>query len=145
MPAKRTEGQEEFAAREGGEAERAKRRGGERAILLSRCCNVDHRRQLPNGAYRDSPGRPLARPLPQGGVRVAAGPPPPPLAPLTSTSLVGCWRRGAYGFHLILQPTLGRCCGFTGSPPNTASIAARRSAPVTGTSFRGRALSNCPR
>src|ERR1022692_4818923 len=127
-PKNRREGQEEFAAREGGEAERAKRRGGERAILLSRCCNVDHRRQLPNGAYRDSPGRPLAR-----------------SPPLTSTSLVGCWRRGAYGFHLILQPTLGRCCGFTGSPPNTASIAARRSAPVTGTSFRGRALSNCPR
>src|ERR1022692_2135735 len=59
-PKNRREGQEEFAAREGGEAERAKRRGGERAILLSRCCNVDHRRQLPNGAYRDSPGRPLA-------------------------------------------------------------------------------------
>src|SRR5580658_8545281 len=74
--------------------------------------------------------------------RVAASPPRPLV---TSTSFVDVGAEGAYGFHLILQPTLGRCSVFTGCPASTASTAARRSAPVTGTSLRGRAPSNWPR
>ena len=52
---------------------------------------------------------------------------------------------GAAAFHLMLQPMLGRCSALTGRPASTASMAARRSAPVTGKAFLGRLLSNWPR
>ena len=48
-------------------------------------------------------------------------------------------------FHLMLQPTLGSCSAGGASPASTASMAARRSAPVTGTSSDGRLPSYCPR
>ena len=49
------------------------------------------------------------------------------------------------GFHLMLQPRLGRCGSGTGAPARTASRAARRSCPLTGTSLPGRAPSSWPR
>lgn len=49
------------------------------------------------------------------------------------------------GFHLMLQPTLGLCSADGSAPASTASIARRRSAPVTGTSLDGRLPSSCPR
>ena len=48
-------------------------------------------------------------------------------------------------FHLMLQPTLARCLLSTGFPASTASIAARRSRPVTGLLLPGRLSSSCPR
>ena len=51
----------------------------------------------------------------------------------------------SYGFHLMLQPALGLCCGLTGWSESTASIAARRSLPVTGTPLLGRLPSKRPR
>ena len=48
-------------------------------------------------------------------------------------------------FHLILQPMLGSWFAEAGLPASTASIAARKSVPVTGTPFPGRLSSNWPR
>jgi len=48
-------------------------------------------------------------------------------------------------FHLMLQPTLGVCSGGTAPPRSSASMAARRSEPVTAIPFPGRLPSNCPR
>jgi hypothetical protein len=50
-----------------------------------------------------------------------------------------------YRFHLMLQPTLAFCLPSTGLPASTASIAARRSRPVTGLLLPGRLSSSCPR
>ena len=47
--------------------------------------------------------------------------------------------------HLILQPMLGFCSAGTGLPASTASIARRKSAPVTGMPESGRLESICPR
>jgi hypothetical protein len=56
----------------------------------------------------------------------------------------GCGARAAYAVHLIEHPMLGFCGPGTGRPASTASIAARRLAPVTGTPLPGRLSSNCP-
>lgn len=48
-------------------------------------------------------------------------------------------------FHFIEQPMLGFCVLGTGLPESTASIAARKSRPVTGVLFPGRLSSSCPR
>src|SRR5687767_3222067 len=48
-------------------------------------------------------------------------------------------------FHLMEQPMLGCCVRSTGLPASTASIAARRSRPVTGLLMPGRLSSSCPR
>jgi len=48
-------------------------------------------------------------------------------------------------FHLMLQPIDGFCSLGTGLPASTASIAARKSFPVTGIPFPGRLSSYCPR
>ena len=45
-------------------------------------------------------------------------------------------------FWLMLQPMEASCSAGTDSPANPASIAARRSLPVTGVSLRGRLESN---
>ncbi len=50
--------------------------------------------------------------------------------------------RSRVHLHLMLQPMLGRCSGETARPAMTASSAARRSFPVTGTSFPGRLSSS---
>ena len=47
--------------------------------------------------------------------------------------------------HLILQPMLGIWRGSTARPASAASIAARRSAQVTGLPLPGRLSSNWPR
>ncbi len=49
------------------------------------------------------------------------------------------------GRHLMLQPMLGRWSGLTGLLARTASSAARRSLPVTGTGLPGRLPSSWPR
>ena len=49
------------------------------------------------------------------------------------------------GFHLMLQPMLGFWLRSTGLPASTASMAARRSRPVTGLLLPGRLSSSCPR
>ena len=49
------------------------------------------------------------------------------------------------GFHLIEHPIDGYCISATGSPASRASMAARRSSPVTGTPEPGRDESNRPR
>ena len=49
------------------------------------------------------------------------------------------------GRHLMPQPTLGRWSPEISRPSSRASIAARRSSPVTGTSLPGRLESNWPR
>lgn len=48
-------------------------------------------------------------------------------------------------FHLMLQPMLAFWLLSTGFPASTASIAARRSRPVTGLLLPGRLSSSCPR
>jgi len=45
----------------------------------------------------------------------------------------------------MLQPTLGFWSVVTGLSAKTASMAARKSAPVTGLPLLGRLSSNCPR
>ena len=47
--------------------------------------------------------------------------------------------------HLMLQPILGRCSSGIARPATSASSAARRSLPVTGTSLPGRLSSSWPR
>ncbi len=47
--------------------------------------------------------------------------------------------------HLMPQPMLARWSCETGPPERTASIAARRSSPVTGSPLLGRLSSSCPR
>src|SRR6185295_3878013 len=49
------------------------------------------------------------------------------------------------GYHLMLHPMLGRWLSDGDLPASTASMAARRSAPLTGTLFFGRLPSNWPR
>ncbi len=48
-------------------------------------------------------------------------------------------------FHLIPHPALGYCFSGLGWPASMASMAARRSSPVTGLPERGRLSSNRPR
>lgn len=57
------------------------------------------------------------------------------------------YHSGAFtlGFHLMLQPMLGLWFGSTALSSNTASIAARKSLPVTGMSLPGLLSSICPR
>ncbi|TKS64798.1 MAG: hypothetical protein EWM73_00124 [Nitrospira sp.] len=55
----------------------------------------------------------------------------------------GC--HSSHRFHLMLQPTLAFWLPSTGFPASTASIAARRSRPVTGLLLPGRLSSSCPR
>src|ERR1017187_8358804 len=59
--------------------------------------------------------------------------------------LVDLLTRSSYAFHLILHPMDGLWSAGTCLPANTVSIAARRSAPVTGTPLLGRLASNWPR
>ena len=51
----------------------------------------------------------------------------------------------SHRFHLMLQPMLAFWFLSTGFPASTASIAARRSRPVTGLLLPGRLSSSCPR
>lgn len=53
-------------------------------------------------------------------------------------------RRGHPCFHLMLHPMLGCWTWLTGLPTSTASMAARKSRPVTGLLLPGRLSSNCP-
>ena len=55
----------------------------------------------------------------------------------------GC--HSSHRFHLMLQPILAFWFLSTGFPASTASIAARRSRPVTGLLLPGRLSSSCPR
>src|SRR5690606_35149503 len=67
------------------------------------------------------------------------------LSPLGKAALRGwayAYSGSRPGFHLMLQPMLGCCSVGTGRPASTASTAARRSSPVTGTLLLGRLESN---
>jgi hypothetical protein len=68
-----------------------------------------------------------------------------------ASGIVPCRRRPAalkarvsQDFHLIEHPMLGRCGVGHGRPASTASIAARRLAPVTGCPLFGRLSSSWP-
>jgi hypothetical protein len=62
-----------------------------------------------------------------------------------SASKEGAWPLPSHRFHLMLHPTLAFWLLLTGLPESTASIAARRSRPVTGLLLPGRLSSSCPR
>ena len=67
------------------------------------------------------------------------------LTPITEASCYPKYSGALPGLHLMLQPRLARWLPETGWPANTASSAARRSWPVTGTSLPGRLPSIWPR
>jgi hypothetical protein len=62
-----------------------------------------------------------------------------------SASKEGTWPLPPHRFHLMLQPMLAFWLLSTALPANTASIALRRSRPVTGLLLPGRLSSSCPR
>ena len=72
-----------------------------------------------------------------------------PLTPALSPGVPGERGKSYFGsfpgFHLMLQPMLALCSAGTGLPARTASMAARRSAPVIGLPSSGRLESYCPR
>ena len=71
------------------------------------------------------------------GVLVSPGPGTPEESGVSMAMIEACAERE--------QPMLGVWSPGTGRPASTASAAARRSRPVTGTRLPGRLASNCPR
>src|ERR1041384_8379098 len=67
---------------------------------------------------------------------IAIAPLIPSIQAFAASGLVKYWG-SLPGYHLMLHPMLGRCCSDGFWPASTASAAARRSAPFTGTLFFG--------